>query len=311
MYYNLRNIIDYIKKEPLKFFALVYPYVLTIIILVGLIYVNNLNLIERKTVMPRAQDSTMQGDLKVIEAKSIPPMDLNLIAKPSEQIIQDGKTLFNKVCVSCHGEDGKGTGPGAAGLNPAPRNFTSNDNWKNGPKFSGIYKTLEEGIPGSAMISYDYLTPQEKVGLAHYIRNTFVQNAPPVEQGEVQNLDQTYNITKGKEIPSQIPVKDAEQILISERNKNINISALQNKIKGNRNERGAKILTRITKNDEISLLWLMNNKNILQTEKEFRSNMTRFVEQNGFNDRIYGLSSGEWVELYNYINKIMGKGNEV
>jgi mono/diheme cytochrome c family protein len=34
-----------------------------------------------------------------------------------------GKTVFTTYCVVCHGPEGKGDGPGAAGLNPKPANF--------------------------------------------------------------------------------------------------------------------------------------------------------------------------------------------
>ncbi|MCK7524830.1 MAG: hypothetical protein MZV64_48100 [Ignavibacteriales bacterium] len=60
------------------------------------------------------------------------------------------------------------------GLNPAPRNFTSKDNWKNGTKLSNIYTTLQEGLPPSAMAAYDYLLPKEKFALGHYIRTNFI-----------------------------------------------------------------------------------------------------------------------------------------
>ena len=39
---------------------------------------------------------------------------------PTEQ----ARTMFHTVCATCHGEDGQGDGPGAAALNPKPRNYT-------------------------------------------------------------------------------------------------------------------------------------------------------------------------------------------
>lgn len=37
---------------------------------------------------------------------------------------ENGKTLYAKYCVSCHGSAGKGDGPAAAALNPKPRDLT-------------------------------------------------------------------------------------------------------------------------------------------------------------------------------------------
>ncbi|MBX3462772.1 MAG: c-type cytochrome [Planctomycetes bacterium] len=36
---------------------------------------------------------------------------------------QEARTLYESLCVTCHGTDGKGDGPGAAALEPKPRSF--------------------------------------------------------------------------------------------------------------------------------------------------------------------------------------------
>jgi mono/diheme cytochrome c family protein len=38
-----------------------------------------------------------------------------------------GKEKFTMFCVSCHGEGGKGDGPGGAGLQPPPRDFSKGE----------------------------------------------------------------------------------------------------------------------------------------------------------------------------------------
>ncbi len=37
---------------------------------------------------------------------------------------EEARTTFKTICATCHGEDGMGNGPGAAALNPKPRNYT-------------------------------------------------------------------------------------------------------------------------------------------------------------------------------------------
>jgi cytochrome c553 len=37
---------------------------------------------------------------------------------------QEARQVFDTICATCHGQDGTGNGPGAAALNPKPRNYT-------------------------------------------------------------------------------------------------------------------------------------------------------------------------------------------
>ena len=52
---------------------------------------------------------------------------LVLAIAPSTALAADlakGKETFKMICVNCHGEGGKGDGPGGQGLQPPPRDFT-------------------------------------------------------------------------------------------------------------------------------------------------------------------------------------------
>jgi cytochrome c oxidase cbb3-type subunit III len=40
---------------------------------------------------------------------------------------EQGKKLYGQFCVTCHGQSGKGDGPGAAALNPKPRDHTDKE----------------------------------------------------------------------------------------------------------------------------------------------------------------------------------------
>ncbi len=54
------------------------------------------------------------------------------------------KQIFNEKCANCHGVDGKGDGPGAAALNPKPRNYT-NKMWQSTVTDEQIAKTIVFG----------------------------------------------------------------------------------------------------------------------------------------------------------------------
>ena len=56
----------------------------------------------------------------------------------------DAHAIFQQRFVACHGEDGKGDGPGAAALNPKPRNYTDVA-WQNSVTDEHIKQTILYG----------------------------------------------------------------------------------------------------------------------------------------------------------------------
>jgi len=56
----------------------------------------------------------------------------------------DAKTYFAGKCVVCHGEGGKGDGPGAAALDPKPRDF-SDPKWQDSVTDEQIGKAILSG----------------------------------------------------------------------------------------------------------------------------------------------------------------------
>jgi mono/diheme cytochrome c family protein len=301
---NLKNKIEELKSDPGKIFGLLYPYILIVIMTMGLYYVTHLGNVARQTIPPVPPDTTKQVDLPVVEPRTIPPINIMEISKPTPELISQGKELFTTICQSCHGEDGKGDGPASAGLNPKPRNFTSKEGWKNSPKISGIFTTLSEGIPGSGMVAYDYLPPSDRIALAHYIRDSFVPSPPADNEGELTALDQTYSLSQGKEVPAQIPVKYAVDIIIKE-----NDSVIQNLLQkvsqvSSSNESGAKLFNEVTTDKARALTTLNYDKNWKQDYTKFRNAIVYNVSTNGFNNNIFKLSSDEWNTLYSYMNRL-------
>ena len=49
----------------------------------------------------------------------------NTVAKSDAAVAAGKKLTVDKACTACHGDSGKGDGPGAAALNPKPANWTS------------------------------------------------------------------------------------------------------------------------------------------------------------------------------------------
>ncbi|OGU27094.1 MAG: hypothetical protein A2057_06910 [Ignavibacteria bacterium GWA2_35_9] len=299
---DLKKKYEKFKSEPGRIFGLVYPYILVVMVAAGLYYISNLNEIARQTVNPALPDTTKQEDLKIVEPRTIPPVNILEISKPTDELIAKGKETFTTVCTSCHGEDGKGDGPASTALNPKPRNFINKEGWKNGPKLSQIYQTLEEGIPGSGMISYNYLTPLERIALAHYIRQTFVPDPPTDTENELLALDQTYSLSNGKEISAQIPVQSAINIIIKESDSQIqNLISKVSEINGS-DETGAKIFKLVTSNELKALVTLNSGAAWKQDYQKFADIIIYNMPENGFNENIFKLSGNEWDALYKYMN---------
>ena len=61
--------------------------------------------------------------------------------KATADSIEKGKTLFQAICVVCHGAEGRGDGPNAAGLNPAPADIRQHLPYRTDPQFFAFIAT--------------------------------------------------------------------------------------------------------------------------------------------------------------------------
>lgn len=295
-----------IRENPAKVFGLVYPYLFIIGLGIGIYYLNNINFVGRHKVPPPLPDTTnVPSDLTLQEPRTVQAVDLMKLTQPSDSLIQMGKNIFQTTCTACHGTDGKGDGPASTGLNPPPRNFTSKTNWINGPKLSGIFQTLQEGIKGSAMVAYQQFSPTQKFALAHYIRSTFITDPPAVTDDEMASLDQLYDLSKGTYIPGQIPIANAEKLIIQENQNKVNkITQLMGKISGEENNSGAKIFDDVTNNKSRALTILINSDAWKNSQQEFINLIVNNVDRDGFDGKVLNLSAGQWDTLYNYMKTL-------
>ena len=295
-----------IRKDPGKIFGLVYPYVLLIGLGIGLYYISQMNSIGRQEVPVAVPDTTNTPEVLTIqESRLVPAADVKKLSQPTDSLVEMGKKIFQTTCVSCHGSDGRGDGPASTGLNPSPRNFTSKEGWVNGPKLTSIYETLQEGIKGSAMVAYQQFTPTEKFALAHYIRTNFVPDPSPPTESDLTMLDQLYNLSQKRFIPAQIPVADAETLIIRENQKKVEeIKNIAGKIEKDQSTASG-LFKQITSNKDRALTILLNSDGWKNNEQEFIDIIVNNVNQDGFNGEVYNLSDSEWNELFNYLKSVI------
>ncbi|KHD87085.1 MAG: hypothetical protein OM95_16370 [Bdellovibrio sp. ArHS] len=82
--------------------------------------------------------------------------------------IEAGKALYQKNCLACHGEKGDGSGPAGKMMKPKPRDFR-HATFVNGDKPENIFKTIADGVPGTAMAPFKALSEEERASITYYV----------------------------------------------------------------------------------------------------------------------------------------------
>lgn len=297
--------------SSLKYYGIVYFIFLSIIIGMGIIYLNKIDFMTmstyvtsetvKDTLPPPELTDTIQPPY--LRGETMPPVDIMKLGIPSKETIDKGKTQFTAVCSGCHGPEGKGDGPAGALLTPKPRNFTDLNGWKNGPKFSMIYKTVNEGIQGSAMASFNYLSPADRIAIISYIR-TLNPAYPPVTDAELAEMDKTYSLSKGFKQPNQMPISAAfEKILKDYDTTRAKVSAMRMYI--DRDKDSAAVLFKKIVGDMQKALW------VLASDSLWNKSMNNFVNvietdplNSGYKTNIYEMTAADMNKVYLYLKKL-------
>ncbi|MCX7876168.1 MAG: cytochrome c [Melioribacteraceae bacterium] len=291
--------------NPLRMFGWIFPIFIFLLVVLGIYYVKNLSEISfNQQPVGLIVDSTyFKKELSTKKGGISPAVDLALVEKPTTDFINKGKDLYKANCASCHGENGLGNGSAGATLNPKPRNFHNKDGWTNGRTIDMMYKTLQEGIIKNGMAAYEYLPPADRFAIISFIR-TFAE-FPAIKKEELTQLDNQYQLSKGTVVPSQIPIKLAEEILIEENS--VNEKKIKNAIKlldaSNENV-GANLLKQNSDNlKKVFTSFINFNKN--QNVDAFISNVSSNPINFGFKLSITKLKKDELSILYTYLKTIL------
>lgn len=102
--------------------------------------------------------------------------ELERLETPSPELIAEGKTLYTKICLQCHGTDGKGDGPKAHLItvdgDKGPSSFrTTDSDWVHGSSGRSMFVTLTFGLPGKRVSLRNIygMTPRERWAVIHFI----------------------------------------------------------------------------------------------------------------------------------------------
>lgn len=86
--------------------------------------------------------------------------------------VAQARTLYQENCAGCHGAEGRGDGPSAGGLDPAPANFHDRGRQRF-RSVSALYNAISLGVADTAMPAFPGLTPEQRWALAFYVSDFF------------------------------------------------------------------------------------------------------------------------------------------
>lgn len=291
-----------IVSDPSNLAKAVFPYFL-IIVLGAIVFVFYKVEYHTRTIRYPVElmRDTVAVELTTKKSQISPGVDLAMISNPADSVFTHGETLYKSTCAACHGDGGLGDGAAGASLTPKPRNFTTTDGWKNGKKLNEMYLTLNNGIPGTGMVAYEYLPPADRIAMIHYIHKTFMKDVAKLTSAEIAAFDQTYSLSKGGMSPNQVPVAKAldnvksESKLVIEKAKRAVL--VENVSVGD----GKAILNKIATNKEKAFYVLTVN----QEWKSNKENMVKLIANtlpaNGFNAEALKLNGNDLAILYSYL----------
>ncbi|MEN8193979.1 MAG: cytochrome c [Bacteroidota bacterium] len=292
-------------KNPIRLFGLVYIYFFVIALAIGIYYVHNLDNITFNTVPGSALDTlNIEREIETKVGGIKPAMDPSLILNPTPEFVENGKDLYKVNCSSCHGDVGLGDGLASAALNPKPRDFTSAEGWTNGLTFYDIYKSLNDGVPGTGMTAYEFIPPENRVAIIQYIRT--LGNYPEVTEKEVnEKLEPTYHLSAGVVDPNNIPIKKSISILTDENQENMKLSEeISDKIKDDDTENANLLKENVLDINKVVYNYLS------QLNQEDYNSFTKRLKWDpvslGFKASVVHLMDNDIRSIYSYLKEVSG-----
>jgi len=229
--------------------------------------------------------------------KIIPPVDPQTLMASSSELMDLGKSLYEQNCVPCHGQRGMGDGPAAASMNPRPRNLADSAGWVNTYDMLGIYTTLSEGINGTSMNAFDYLSKKDRMALVHFVQSL---GEFPHEAANPQALETLSKelASAGETTSNKIPVSMAMKKLAQEFNAPSPLA-----VDGDDQGPEGEVLRRVVMNPARVSQVLMQSQLWRGSDRELAGIILPDIPGNGFSISTATLSPSEWKMLHTELLK--------
>jgi mono/diheme cytochrome c family protein len=227
-------------------------------------------------------------EFEPVKGEMNPPLDVPKALAPSEENLARGKLLYTQVCVSCHGEQGRGDGPAGRALKPPARNMTTPDGWTKGYRLTALFRTLSEGLPGTSMVAYDYLPAADRFALAHYVQSLGDFDHGQDSAEEVAALDQEYRLSQGSQQANKVPVSRAMEVMAEE----AAVGPLI--LPADDDSPGAEMCRRFVIDPQRAALTVRGLAGLSGKPDLFASAVTSGAPSNGFSAGVASLSADQW-----------------
>jgi mono/diheme cytochrome c family protein len=130
--------------------------------------------IEGVSVAPgAAEDPYEEQFLAIIEVVPADARDDQAPAPITDAMLQEASNQYRALCAVCHGPEGRGDGPAAAGLNPRPPSFHSPTFLERTPRGVSFW-VIQHGLAGtprrSGMPAFPALSDEQVWAMVEYLK---------------------------------------------------------------------------------------------------------------------------------------------
>jgi len=238
--------------------------------------------------------------------KQLSPVDVKKAAAGTPDQIKNGGQLFAQHCSSCHGQGGRGDGAAAAAMNPKPRDLTTVKGWKGGTRLSDIFRTVSNGLPGTSMPAFDYLSHEQRFALGHFVLKLAPGHTTD-DAGSLAKLDSEFSLAAGAKEPNVVPLTKAIDRLVAEdaasRGPGTGFVPANGTGAAQTGSAGAELLNGLLDphGGAAALNMLQNDRSWRVNPDRLRRIVSANAGANGFLPRAIQLKTLEWEQLHGFL----------
>lgn len=143
---------------------------------------------------------------------AFPVLDAPPVSNQTDILRSQGKLIYERYCIGCHGERGEGNGPAARLLIVKPRDFTKGifkfRSTPSGtlPTDEDLYRIVSRGVYGTSMPEWSLLPERDRLAVIQYVK-TFYPEWQQREAGApiyIPNPPATFGsqeaVTRGRQL---------------------------------------------------------------------------------------------------------------